>query len=135
GVRVDDDDARHHVLARRPADAALDVDLGSVAETAAEVAERAFEGDPAPREDADAERMLRARILDRDVGHAQLVEQPAQLEVDLPRRELLRVEARGRAVDLGDPRRLGVRLRQAARVVGDPAPAGYRLHTSTCRSY
>src|SRR5438105_11707638 len=45
GVRVDDDDARHHVLTRRPADAALDVDLRPVAETAAEVAERAAEGD------------------------------------------------------------------------------------------
>ena len=63
-----DDDARHHVLARRPADAALDVDLGAVDDAAAEVAEAAVEGDLAAGEDADAERVLRARVADGDVA-------------------------------------------------------------------
>src|ERR687885_527871 len=40
GVRLDDDDAGHHVLARGPADAAVDLDLRAVDEPGAEVAER-----------------------------------------------------------------------------------------------
>src|SRR5439155_27188483 len=66
-IRVDDDDAGHHVLARRPADAALDVDLRAVDQTAAEVAEAPVEGDLAAREDADHERMLRAGVQHGDV--------------------------------------------------------------------
>src|SRR3954468_11854166 len=115
GVAVDDDDARHHVLARRPADAALDVDLGPVDQPAAEVAERAVERDPAAREDADAERVLRARVQHRDVLDALLVEEPAQLGVDLPDREVARVELRAVAVDLRDARGRSVDLDEAAR--------------------
>src|SRR5207248_4150581 len=79
GVAVDDDDARHHVLAGRPADAAGDVHLGPVDQAAAEIAEAALERDPAAGEDADADRVLGARVADGDVRDAQLVEQPAQL--------------------------------------------------------
>ena len=50
---------------------------------------------------------------------ALLVEQPAQLEVDLPRREVVGVELGRRAVDLGDLRDGGVGLGEAARVVAD----------------
>ena len=104
GVAVDHDDAGHHVLARRPADAALDVDLGPVDEAAAEVAEAAVEGDLAAGEDADAERVLGARVAHGHVGDALLVDQPAQLEVDLARRQVVRVELGRGAVDLGDLR-------------------------------
>src|SRR3954451_4931477 len=47
GVRLDHDDPGHHVLAGRPADAALDRDLRPVDQPAAEVAEAPVEGDPA----------------------------------------------------------------------------------------
>ena len=133
-VPVDDDDPRHHVLADRPAHAPLDVDLGPVDQAEAEVAERAVEGEPAAREDPDPERVLGARVPDGDVLHALLVEEPAELEVDLPRRELLRVERGGLAVDLGDHRHRGVRLGEPARVVPDLRLA-YRCHTRTSRSY
>src|ERR671932_2825144 len=133
GVAVDDDDARHHVLARRPADAALDVDLRAVDEPAAEVAERAVERDSAAAEDADAERVLRARVEDRDVLDPLLVDQPPQLGVDLSDREVARVELRAVAVDLRDARRRPVDLDQAARVVRDPRLA-YRCHTITSPS-
>src|SRR6266702_4204497 len=43
GVAVDHDDPGHHVLAGRPADPPLDVDLGAVDQSAAEVAEAAVE--------------------------------------------------------------------------------------------
>ena len=74
GVAVDHHDARHHVLAGRPADAAGDMDLRAVDHAAAEIAEGAFEGDPAAREDADAQRMARARVADGHLGDALLVE-------------------------------------------------------------
>ena len=119
GVAVDHDDAGHHVLAGRPADPALDVHLGAVDDPAAEVAEAAVEGDLAAGEDADAERVLGARVAHRHVGDALLVDQPAQLEVDLPRREVVRVELGRGAVDLGDLRDRCVRLGEAARVVAD----------------
>src|SRR3954447_5007835 len=134
GVRVDDDDARHHVLAGRPADAAGDVDLGPVDQAAAEVAEAPFVGDAAPGENADADRVLRARVAHGDVLDALFVEKAPQLEVDLPRRQVVRVEARPGAVDLGNARRLGIRLRQAARVIRDPPLASYRCHTITSPS-
>ena len=124
---VDHDDARHHVLARRPADATLDVHLGAVDDAAAEVAEAAVEGDLAACEDADAERMLGARVPHRDVGDALLVDQPAQLEVDLPGRQVVRVELGRGPVDLGDLRYGRVRLGKAARVVADRVLA-YRSH-------
>ena len=122
GVAVDDDDAAHHVLARRPADAALDVHLGPVDQAEAEVAERAVEGDPAALQDADAERVARARVEDRDVADALLVDQPAQLGVDLARRQVARVELGAAAVDLRDARARAVDLDEAARVVGQRCP-------------
>ena len=70
----------------------VDLDLGAVDEPAAEVAEAALEGDPAAGEDAGAERVLRAGVEDRDVLDALLVEQPAQLEVDLAGGQVARVE-------------------------------------------
>ena len=115
---------RHHVLAGRPADAALDVNLRAVDQAAAEVAEAAVEGDPAAGEDADAERVLRAGVEDGDVLHALLVEQPAQLEIDLTRRQALRVEDGSVAVDLGDARDGVAGLDEPARVVRDHALAG-----------
>src|SRR4051794_37460569 len=62
GVAVDDDDAGHHVLARGPADAPRDVDLGAVDQPAGVVPEAALEGDLAALQDADAERVLGAGI-------------------------------------------------------------------------
>ena len=97
GVAVDDDDAGHHVLAGRPADPAGDVDLGPVDQAATEVAEAAAEGDPAARQDPDAERALGARVQDGDVVDALLVEQAPELQVDLPRGQVLRRTSRGRA--------------------------------------
>src|ERR687885_25727 len=91
-VAVDVDDAGHHVLAGRPAHPALDPDLRAVDQPAAEVAQTAVERDPAAAEDTHAERVLGARVEHGDVGDALLVEQPAQLEVDLARREVARVE-------------------------------------------
>jgi hypothetical protein len=133
GVPLHDHDARHHVLAGRPADPTLDEDLGPVDQPAAEVAEAAGERDPAARQDADAERMLRSRILDRDVLDALFVDEAAELEVDQPRGEVVRVEGRPLAVDARDLGRFGVRLGEAARVVGDP-PLSYRCHTITSPS-
>src|SRR5262249_11486534 len=100
------DDAGHHVLAGRPADAPGDVDLGPVDQAAAEVAEAALERDPTAGEDADADRVLRTGVSDGDDTDALLVEKAPELEVDLPRRKRLRVERRPVAVDLRDPRRL-----------------------------
>ena len=57
--------------------------------------------------------------LGRHLGHARLVDEAAELEVDRPRRQVLRVEARVRPVDLRDPRCVRERLREPARVVGD----------------
>src|SRR5205814_5205938 len=100
-------------------DAALDVDLRAVDHPAAEVAEAAVKRDLAAREDADAERVLRTGVEDGDVLHALLVEKPAQLEVDLARREILRIEDRLVALDVRDLRDGVVDLDEAARVVGD----------------
>src|SRR6185295_1339660 len=114
-----------------------DTHLRAVDQPDAEVAERALERDRAALEDPDADRVLGARVLDRHVGDPLLVDQVAQLEIDLAGRELGGVEHRGRAVDLGDVGNFGVGFGQAASVVGRPAPAGrpYLLHTSTCPSY
>ena len=133
GVAVDHDHARHHVLAGRPAHAAGDVHLWPVDHAAAEVAQAALERDLAAGEDAHADRVLRAGVLHRHVGDALLVQQPAQLEVDLARGQVARVEHRPLAVHLGHLGDLGVRLRQPAGVVGDLALA-YRVHTSTSPS-
>src|SRR5207342_3652098 len=129
GVSVHDDDAGHHVLAGGPADPTRDVDLRTVDEAASEVAETALEPDPAPGEDPDSERVLRPRVVDLDLLDALLVEEPAELEVDRPRRQISRVEASAMAVDLGDAWRLGERLREATRVIRDLALA-YCRHTS-----
>src|SRR5262249_58261111 len=113
--------------------AAGEVDLGPVDDPAAEVAERAVEGDLATGEDADAKRVLPARVVDDHFPDAFLVEQSPQLEVDRARRQLLGVEAGDAVFDLGRARRLGVRLGQPARVIGDRSLA-YSCHTNTSRS-
>src|SRR5262249_57837430 len=99
-----------HVLRHRPADPPGDVDLGAVDQAAAEVAEAAVDGDPAPGEDADRDRVLRARVLDRDVGDPLGVDQPAELQVDLAGRQVCGVEdrlaLRTFTLDLGDAGRL-----------------------------
>ena len=100
------------------------MNLRAVDQAAAEVAEAAVEGDPAAGEDADAERVLRAGIEDGDVLHSLLVEQPAQLEIDLARRQALRVEDGSVAVDLRDARDGVAGLDEPARVVRDHALAG-----------
>src|SRR6185437_4090528 len=133
GVALDDDDARHHVLAGRPADAAGDVHLRPVDQAAAEVAEAALVRDLAAGQDADADRVLRAGVLHGHIGHALFVEQPAQFEVDLARRQVARVEDGLRAVDLGDLGDIRIRLRQPAGVIRD-LPLAYRCHTSTSPS-
>src|SRR4029079_10070729 len=117
----------------RPAHPAGDVHLGAVDQAAAEVAEAALVGDLAAGQDADADRVLRAGVLDRHIGHALLVEQPAQLEIDLARGQVARVEDGRRAVELRDLWALGIRLRKPAGVIGD-LPLAYRCHTSTSPS-
>src|SRR6185312_5205162 len=103
---------------------------------AAEVAQAAVEGDLAAGEDADAERVARARIQHGDVLHALLVEQPAQLGVDLARGEILGLEHRLVAVDLGDLRDGVVELDEPSRVEQDLGLGGaHRLHTITSLSY
>src|SRR6478735_1248191 len=119
GIALDHDDAGHHVLARRPSDPALDVDLGAVDEAASEVAEAAFVRDLAALQDADADRVLGPGVLHGHVGDAALVQQVAQLEVDLAGREVLRVEDGLAAADLGDAGDGVVRLDQPTGVVDD----------------
>ncbi len=109
------------------------MDLGAVDQAAAEVAEAALERDLAARENPHAERVLRARVAHGHVLDAFFVQEPAQLEVDLTRGEIVRVEDRRVAVDLRDARRLRVRFGEPARVVGDPTLA-YRCHTITSPS-
>ena len=106
---------------------------GPSIEAAPEVAERAVEGDLAAGEDADADRVLRARVLDGDVRDPLFVEEAAKLEVDLARGEVVRVEGRLAVLDLRRARSLGVGLREPARVVRDPLLA-YRCHTITSPS-
>src|SRR5579859_2060753 len=93
-VLVHDEDPGHHVLGHRPADPSGDVDLGPVDETAAEVAEAALDGDPAAGQDAHRERVLGARVTHGHLGDALVVDEAAQLEVDLARGQLGRVEHR-----------------------------------------
>src|SRR5918996_4191410 len=128
-VALDHDDARHHVLAGRPADPPGDADLGTVDEAAAEVAQAAFEVDLAAGEDPDAQRVLRARVQDRHLVDAFLVQEPAQLEVDLPGGEIVRVERCDPGLDRRRPRRLRERLGEPSRVVRDPAlPYGRQVN-------
>src|SRR6266576_1497497 len=92
GVLVDDDHARHHVLGHRPADPPLHLDLRPVDEPAAEVAEAAVDRDLAAGQDAHHERVLRARVEDGHVADALVVDEAAELQVDLPGGQLGRVE-------------------------------------------
>src|SRR5450755_1988663 len=138
GVAVDRHDAGHHVLARGPADAAGDQHLRAVDDPAGEVAEAALEGDPAAGQDPRAERMARAGVQHRDVAHALLVEQPAQLEVDPARGQLVGVERGAVAVDLADSRDHLVELDEPARVVAGlsvQAARAQRVHTITVPSW
>src|SRR5215470_8820986 len=134
GVLVDDDHARHHVLGHRPADPPPHVDLRPVDEPAAEVAEAAVDGDPAAGQDAHGEGVFRARVEDGHVPDALVVDEPAELQVDLPGGQLGRVEHRRgpvrAALHRRGPRRLGVGLGQAAGVIADL----HLFHTSTSRS-
>ena len=85
----------------------------------------------------DAERVARAGVADGHLAHALLVEQAAQLEVDLARRQVVRVEAGAVAVDLGDARDRLVELDEPARVearLAAGAVDGYRVHTITSLS-
>ena len=97
-VALDHDDAGHHVLARRPADAAVDLDLGPVDDAAA----RSSRGCPSKvilqrvRIPTPSE-CLAPGLQHGDVLDPLLVDQPAQLEVDLTRRQsLARRTSRGR---------------------------------------
>jgi len=110
-----------------------DANLGAVDQAAAEIAETAVERDLAAREDADAKRVLRARVLNGHVSHTLFVQKPAQFEIDQTGRQVFCVEGCAITVDLGDARRLGVRLGKPPRVVGDAALT-YRCHTITSPS-
>ena len=93
GVLLDDHRARQHVLGAGPADAALDHDVGAVDQAAAEIAEAALDAQVEAVEDADGDAVLGAGIVDDDAAVA-LAHQLAQLQVDLGRRQLVRVELR-----------------------------------------
>jgi hypothetical protein len=135
GVLPDAHHARHHVLAARPADPPLDLDLGTVDDAQAEVPKAPLEADAAPGQDAHAQRMLGARVLHRHVIDALLVQEPAKLQVDLAGRQPLRVERGSLAHDVRDLEDLRVWVGEAPCVVGDPALAGaHRVHTSTSLS-
>src|SRR5579859_738549 len=133
-ILVHDEDAGHHVLRHRPADAPPDVDLGPVDQPAAEVAEAAVDRDPGARQDAHRDGVLGARVADGHVGDALVVDEAAQLEVDLAGGQVGRIEDRPRAVlagfDRGHARRLRGGFGQAAGVIGDL----HSCHTSTSRS-
>src|SRR5262245_5482197 len=101
GVALDDDHAGHHVLGDRPSGAPGDLDLRTVDQAAAEVAEAALEADPAAGQDRDAERVARAGIAHGHVADALLVDQPAQLGVDLAGGHVPGLDHRAVAVDLG----------------------------------
>ncbi len=62
-----------------------------------------------------------------------LVDQAAQLEVDLPGGQVARVERRSLAVDLGDAGYALVELDQASGI--EARRRGYRVHTITSLSY
>src|SRR4029079_17870101 len=132
-VPLDHDHSGHQSLAVLPDSAAVDLDLGPVDEAAPEVAERAVEGDLAPGEDADADRVLRARDLDGDGSDPLFVEEAAKLEVDLARGEVVRVKGRLAVLHLRGARSLGVGLGEPACVVRD-ALLAYRCHTNTSPS-
>ena len=73
------------------------------------------------------------RVADRHRAHAELVDGPPQLEVDLASGEIAGVEHRLLAVDLGDVRNRLVELNQPTGV--EPRRRGYRIHTITSLSY
>ena len=62
-----------HVLGARPADTALDVDVGPVDQAAAEIAEAPFDGEVEAVEDADGQGVLGARILHDDGAEPWLI--------------------------------------------------------------
>src|SRR5208283_1041318 len=79
-VLLDQHRPGEHVLGARPADAALDVDIRSVDQSTAEIAEASLDGQVQAVEDADRERMLGARIL-HDHRTKALAHQLAQLQI------------------------------------------------------
>src|SRR5262249_19145056 len=133
GVALHDDHAGHHVLGDRPAHAPGDLDLGPVDQPAAEVAETALEADPAAGEDRHAERVAGARVPDRHVRDALLVDQPAELRVDLPRGHVAGLDHGARAVDLRLLRDRVVELDEPALV--HAGLLAHLLHTRTSPSY
>src|SRR5437764_557745 len=92
GVALDDNDTRHHVFGRRPSDPSVDLHLRPVDQAAAEVAQTALEGDLATAQDSHPKRVPRARVVHGDLAYALLIQEPAQLEVDLPRSERAGIE-------------------------------------------
>ena len=58
GVLFDQNRARHHVLAARPADTARDANVRAVNQADAEIAERAFDDQVQAAQDADADGVL-----------------------------------------------------------------------------
>src|SRR6266851_296706 len=137
GVLFDHDHPRHHVLAGRPSDSPGDDHLRPIDHAEAEVPEAALKPDATPGQDADADGVLGAGVAHCHLGHALLVEEPAQFQVDLAGGQLGGVEP-GRLT--GDLRDLGngrERLGQPSGVVGDASRAGrfYSDHTRTWLSY
>src|SRR3984893_9307496 len=83
-VLLDHYGSGEHVLGARPADPALDADVGSVDQPAAEIAQTAFDREIETVEDADRQGMLGAGVLDHDGAEA-LTHQLAQFQIDLAR--------------------------------------------------
>src|SRR5580693_10691768 len=142
GVLVHQHDAGHHVLRGRPADPPGDVDLRAVDQPAAEVAEAARDPDPAAQKQAYRDRVAGLRVEHGHLGDALGVQQPAQLEVDLPDGQVGRVQLRGVPADHRGLGGGGVRVGQPANVVAPGTHLGagrlgvhHLLHTITSPSY
>jgi hypothetical protein len=124
--------AGHHVLGDRPAHASGDLDLGTVDQPTAEVAEAALEPYPAAGQDGDAEGVLGARIPHGHIGDPLLVDQPAQLGVDLAGGHLASLDHRALPIDLRCLRNRIVELDQAALV--HAGLLAHLVHTRTSPS-
>src|SRR4029077_505714 len=92
-ILLDHHGAGEHVLGARPADAALDADVGSVDQSAAEIAQAPFDGEIEAIENADREGMLGTGVFQYEAAEA-MTHQLAQLEVDFGRRQGSGVELR-----------------------------------------
>src|ERR1700682_3991083 len=83
-VLLDHYGSGEHVLGARPADPALDADVGSVDQPATEIAQTAFDREIETVENADRQGMLGAGVLHHDAADA-LTHQLAQFQIDLAR--------------------------------------------------